>query len=188
MMGCCRCQWVNLRNPLYVKYHDEEWGVPSRDDAYLYEMLLLECFVAGLSWECVLNKRAAFREALAGFVPQRVAAFGEAEVRALLANPALIRHRGKLQAAIANSRVFLQIQAEFGSFASYAWGFAGNQVHVEAWNTRTFSPLSDALARDLKRRGMRYVGSVTLYSWLQAVGIVNGHDSGCFRRPVCTGI
>ena len=121
MVRASRCKWVNLKNPLYVKYHDEEWGVPSRDDAYLYEMLLLEMFVAGLSWECVLNKRESFRAAFAGFHPQAVAAFGEGEVAALLQNPGIIRHRGKIEAAIANSRIFLQIQAECGSFATYAW-------------------------------------------------------------------
>ena len=176
-MPLCRCHWVNLRNPLYVKYHDEEWGRPSRDDAYLYEMLLLEIFVAGLSWECVLNKREAFREAFAGFVPEKVAVFGETEVEALLRNPGIVRHRGKIEAAIANSRVFLRIQAEHGSFAAYAWGFAGDKVQEEPWQLRTSSPLSDALSRDLRRRGMRFTGSVTIYSWLQAVGIINGHGA-----------
>lgn len=174
-----RCQWVNESNPLYVKYHDEEWGHPSRDDAYLFEILLLECFVAGLSWECVLNKRDAFRSAFAGFDTRRVAAFGPSEVELLLQNPCIIRHRGKIRAAIANARVFLQIQAEFGSFADYAWSFAGGQVSYEPWHEHTSSPVSDALSRDLKRRGMRYVGSVTMYSWLQAVGIICGHGKEC---------
>ena len=175
-----RCRWCNPNNPLYVRYHDEEWGRPSRDDAYLYEMLLLEMFVAGLSWECVLNKREAFRAAFAGFNPQAVAAFGEAEVAALLQNPGIIRHRGKIQAAIANTRIFLQIQAEQGSFAAYAWGFTGNNVVREPYTQRTPSPLSDSLSRDLRRRGMRFTGSVTMYSWLQAVGIICGHGNECF--------
>lgn len=197
--ACCReitnkamsspcCQWVNLRNPLYVKYHDEEWGRPSRDDAYLYEMLLLECFVAGLSWECVLNKREAFRAAFAGFAPEKVAAFGEAEVAAMMRNSGIVRHRGKIEAAIANSRVFLQIQAEHGSFAAYAWGFSGGKVQVEPWQLRTTSPLSDALSRDLRRRGMRFTGSVTMYSWLQAVGIINGHGEECFLHRESTSV
>ncbi len=174
-----RCRWVNLRNPLYVQYHDEEWGVPSRDDAYLYEMLLLEMFVAGLSWECVLNKREAFREAFAGFDPQKVAAFGEAEVERLMQNPRIIRHRGKIEAARVNARVFLQIQAESGSFAAYVWGFTGGQILEEPYTSRTASPLSDALSRDLRKRGMRFMGSVTVYSWLQAVGIIYAHGEEC---------
>lgn len=175
-----RCQWVNLKNPLYVKYHDEEWGVLSQDDAYLYEMLLLEIFVAGLSWECVLNKREAFRAAFAGFNPEKVAAFGEPEVEMLMSTPGIIHHRGKIEAAISNSRIFLQIQAESGSFAAYVRGFAGGSVLVEPWHQRTTSPLSDSLSRDLRRRGMRFTGSVTMYSWLQAVGIICGHGEECF--------
>lgn len=174
-----RCQWVNEANPLYVKYHDEEWGVPSRDDAYLHEMLLLECFVAGLSWECVLNKREAFRAAFAGFDARQVAAFGPEEVESLLQNPGIIRHRAKIQAVIANARVFLEIRAEFGSFADYAWSFTGGRVICEPWHQRTSSPVSDALSRNLKSRGMRFTGSVTMYSWLQAVGIICGHGEEC---------
>ncbi len=176
-----RCQWVNECNPLYVRYHDEEWGMPSHDDQYLYEMLVLECFVAGLSWECVLNKRDAFRTAFAGFDAAAVAAYGEAEIEAMMGNPGLIRHRKKLEAAITNTRVFLCIQQEFGSFSSYAWGFAGGRVVYEPWQQRTSSPISDALSRDLKRRGMRFAGSVTMYSWLQAVGIICGHGSECAK-------
>ncbi|MBQ9829749.1 MAG: DNA-3-methyladenine glycosylase I [Akkermansia sp.] len=182
-----RCQWVNEGNPLYVKYHDEEWGRPSRDDAYLFEMLLLECFVAGLSWECVLNKREAFRAAFAGFDAQRVAGFGADEMKRLMLNPGIIRHRGKIQAAISNARVFLAIQREFGSFADYAWGFTGGKVIHEPWHQRTTSPVSDALSRDLKRRGMRFVGSVTIYSWMQAVGIICAHGQECARNNgLCT--
>ncbi|MBR5889251.1 MAG: DNA-3-methyladenine glycosylase I [Akkermansia sp.] len=183
-MPASRCQWVNLKNPLYIRYHDEEWGVPSRDDACLYEMLLLEMFVAGLSWECVLNKREAFRAAFAGFNPQAVAAFGEAEVAALLQNPGIIRHRGKIQAAIANTRIFLQIQEEYGSFAAYAWGFTRNEVLREPYTLRTTSPLSDAFSRDLRRRGMRFFGSTAAHSWLQAVGIINGHGEECEHASV----
>lgn len=174
-----RCSWVNERNPVYVKYHDEEWDVPSRDDAYLYELLVLEMFVAGLSWECVLNKREAFRAAFAGFCPEPVAAYGEAEVEAMMQNPGLIRHRAKMEAAITNTRVFLQIQQEYGSFAAYAWGFAGGCTVHEPYTARITSALSDAVARDLKRRGMRFLGSVTVYSWLQAVGIICGHGPEC---------
>lgn len=174
-----RCKWVNEQNPLYVKYHDEEWGVPTHDDAYLYEMLLLECFVAGLSWECVLNKREGFRSAFAGFDVVAVSAFLEDDVVRLMADSRIIRHRRKIEAAITNSRVFLQIQKEFGSFAAYAWGFSAGCVVQEPWHERTSSPLSDALSADLKRRGMRFVGTITVYSWLQAVGIICAHGSEC---------
>ncbi len=176
-----RCAWVNERNALYVKYHDEEWGVPSHDDPYLFEMLVLECFVAGLSWECVLKKREAFRAALAGFDARTLATCGEEEIEALMATPGIIRHRGKIEAAVANSRAFLAICQEFGSFAAYAWGFTGGRVVHEPWQLRTTSPLSDAISRDLKRRGMRFVGSVTIYSWLQAVGIICGHGPECAK-------
>ncbi len=176
-----RCAWVNERNALYVKYHDEEWGVPSHDDPYLFEMLVLECFVAGLSWECVLKKREAFRAALAGFDARTLATCGEEEIETLMATPGIVRHRGKIEAAVANSRVFLAICQEFGSFAAYAWGFTGGRVVHEPWQLRTTSPLSDAISRDLKRRGMRFVGSVTIYSWLQAVGIICGHGPECAK-------
>lgn len=182
-----RCRWVNERNPAYVKYHDEEWGVASRDDAYLYELLILEMFVAGLSWECVLNKRESFRAAFAGFDARKVAAFGAAEVATMLQNPGLIRHRAKIEAAIANTRVFLQIQQEYGSFAAYAWGGAGDKICYEPYTERTTSTLSDTIARDLKRRGMRFLGSVTVYSWLQAVGIIHGHGPECTFNSVCGG-
>ena len=138
-------------------------------------------FVAGLSWECVLNKREAFRAAFAGFDAAAVAAFSEAETDAMMKNPGLIRHRRKIEAAIANARVFLSIQREYGSFAAYAWGFTGGNVVHEPWQQRTISPLSDSISHDLKRRGMRFVGAVTMYSWLQAVGIICGHGPECFR-------
>lgn len=175
-----RCRWVNEHNPLYVHYHDTEWGVPHREDAYLYEMLLLESFVAGLSWECVLNKRAAFRAAFADFQVEKVAQFAEKEVTALMQNTGIIRHRGKIEAAITNSRVFLHIQAEFGSFAAYIAAFVGEHPLYEPYHKRVSSPVSDAISRDLKRRGMRFVGSVTMYSWMQAVGVLRAHGPECY--------
>lgn len=177
------CHWVNSRNALYVKYHNEEWGCPRRDDAYLYEFLLLEMFVSGLSWECVLNKRETFRAAFSGFNPAKVAEYGETEVALLVNNPGIIRHRGKIEAAVVNSRAFLQIQQEFGSFAAYVQRFTGEVVQVEPYTARTSSPVSDALSRDLKRRGMRFMGSVTVYSWLQATGFINAHGPECFLNP-----
>ncbi len=182
-----RCRWVNEHNPLYVRYHDTEWGVPSRDDAYLYEMLVLESFVAGLSWECVLNKRAAFRAAFADFQVEKVAQFDEKEVSTLMQNPGIIRHRGKIEAAIANSRVFLQIQAECGSFAGYIGSFVGGEPLYEPYQERTSSPVSDAISRDLKRRGMRFVGSVTIYSWMQAVGLIQAHGPECYLHAAGQG-
>ncbi len=182
-----RCRWVNEHNPLYVRYHDTEWGVPTRDEAYLYEMLVLESFVAGLSWECVLNKREAFRAAFADFQVAAVAQFGEKEVAELMQTPGIICHRGKINAAIANSRVFLQIQAECGSFAEYIAAFVGAAPLHEPYHTRVSSPVSDAISRDLKRRGMRYVGSVTIYSWMQAVGLIQAHGSECYLHDAGQG-
>lgn len=174
-----RCRWVNLENPLYVSYHDEEWGRPLHDDCKLYEMLLLECFQAGLSWECILNKREHFRKAFSDFDPAAVAAYGEADVRRLMADKGIIRNRAKIMAGIANSRVFLDIQQEWGSFDRYLWLFTKDAVVVEPYTERTTSPLSDAVSADLKRRGMKFVGSVTIYSYLQAVGVINGHGPEC---------
>lgn len=174
-----RCRWVNLENPLYVSYHDEEWGRLLHDDCKLYEMLLLECFQAGLSWECILNKREHFRKAFSDFDPAAVAAYGEADVRRLMADKGIIRNRAKIMAGIANSRVFLDIRQEWGSFDRYLWHFTKDAVVVEPYTERTTSPLSDAVSADLKRRGMKFVGSVTIYSYLQAVGVINGHGPEC---------
>ena len=174
-----RCAWVNLNNPLYVRYHDEEWGVPQHDDGALYELLLLESFQAGLSWECILNKREAFRQAFDGFDAQKVAAYGEEKIAALMQNPAIIRNRAKIAAAVKNSRVFLDIQKEHGSFDVYLWSFSGGKIIFEEYTLRTTSPLSDAVSADLKRRGMTFVGSTIIYSYLQAVGILNGHGKEC---------
>ena len=181
MPESARCPWVNLRNPLYVKYHDEEWSVPCHDDRALYELLILECFQAGLSWECVLNKRENFRRAYDGFDAARVAAYGEEKIRELLSDPGLIRNRRKVLASIRNSAVFLDIQAEFGSFDRYIWGFTGDGVPVrEECTLRTSSPLSDAVSKDLKQRGMTFVGTTIIYSYLQAIGVLAAHTENCF--------
>lgn len=174
-----RCRWCNLKNPAYVRYHDEEWGRPVRDDGALYELLLLECFQAGLSWECVLNKRDAFRSAFDGFDVHRVAAYGEDKIAALLRDPAIIRNRLKIRAAVRNSAVFEAIQREFGAFSDYIWSFTDGAVVHEPCTLRTTSPLSDTVSADLKRRGMTFVGSTIVYSYLQAIGIINGHEEGC---------
>lgn len=174
-----RCRWVNLNNPVYIRYHDEEWGVPEHDDQKLYELLILECFQAGLSWECVLNKRENFRLAFDGFDPEKVSAYDEAKCEALRNDPGIIRNRLKINAAVTNSQVFRKIQQEFGSFDSYIWGFANGKSIVEDYRQRTTSPLSDTISKDLKKRGMKFVGSTIIYSYLQAIGILNAHGAEC---------
>ena len=172
-----RCAWCNGKNPLYVAYHDREWGVLRLDDAYLYEMLILESFQAGLSWECVLNKREAFREAYDQFDWDKIAAYGESKVSALLADTRIIRNRLKVRAAIKNAAVFRDIRAEFGSFDAYLTHFTGGEILVE--HTKTTNDLSDRISRDLHKRGMRFVGSTIIYAYLQAIGAINSHEPGC---------
>lgn len=176
--GKPRCAWANPRNPAYVAYHDEEWGVPTHDDRTLLEMLILECFQAGLSWECVLNKREAFRAAFDGFDLEAVCAYDQKKIDALLANKDIVRNRLKVQAAVGNARVFREVQAEYGSFDRYLWGWTEGKVAYETGHTS--SPLSDAVSKDLKKRGMKFVGTTVVYSYLQAVGVIYSHDEGCF--------
>ena len=176
--GLPRCSWVNRKNADYVRYHDEEWGVPLHEDAKLFELLVLETFQAGLSWECVLNKRAAFRQAFDGFDAARVAAYGTVEIDALLQNEGIIRHRKKIEAAIQNAQVFLALQAEYGSFSTYLWGWTEGRVLVE--QGQVSSPLSDAISKDLKARGMKFVGTKVIYAYLQAAGLIYAHDPACF--------
>lgn len=176
-----RCAWTNLNNPLYVRYHDEEWGVPLHDDQELFELLILEGFQAGLSWECILNKREAFREAFDGFDITRVSSYDDAKVEELLSNTGIIRNRRKVTASIANAKAFLQIQEEFGSFDAYIWQFTNGKTVVESYTERTTSPLSDQISKDLKKRGMNFVGSTIIYSYLQAIGIINAHGPECDR-------
>lgn len=167
-----------------IRYHDTEWGVPSRDDAYLYEMLLLEAFQAGLSWHVVLSKRENFRQAFDGFDPHKIAAYGEDKIEKLLSDPGLIRCRRKMEGAIQNAKCFLQIQQEFGSFIAYLDTFTGGEIiRNTTGEVLVTSPLSDALSRDLRRRGMKYMGSVTVYSYLQAVGVIDDHMPECFMHP-----
>lgn len=173
-----RCKWCNPKNPIYVKYHDEEWGVPNFDERDLFEMLVLESFQAGLSWECVLNKREAFREAFDRFDVVRVSNYDEEKVEELIKNPGIIRNKRKITAAIENAKVFREIQVEFGSFREYLKGFTGEQIRVELG--KTTSPLSDAISKDLQVRGMKFVGSTIIYSYLQAIGIISSHEKYCF--------
>ncbi len=175
-----RCAWVNLNNPLYVRYHDEEWGVPEHDDKKLYELFILECFQAGLSWECILNKREAFRSAFDGFDIDKICEYREDKISLLMNNVGIIRNRRKIEAAVTNSRVFKAIQKEFDSFDKYLLGFSGDRIIIEDYTLRTTSPLSDTLSADLKKRGMKFVGSTTIYAFLQAIGIINAHGKECF--------
>lgn len=174
-----RCSWVNLKNPLYIQYHDKEWGRPLHDDQRLYELLILESFQAGLSWECVLNKREAFRTAFDGFDIDKIIAYDEKKQQELMQNAGIIRNRLKIKAAIKNSLVFKEIQQEFGSFDRYIWSFTDGKLLREPFTERTTSPLSDTISKDLKKRGMTFVGSTIIYSYLQAIGILNGHAEDC---------
>lgn len=177
----CRCHWCNLANPLYVSYHDHEWGVPLHDDRRLFELLLLETFQAGLSWECVLNKREAFRSAFDGFDYHRIAAYDSAKLESLAADHSIIRNRLKIKAAVTNAQAFIGIRREFGSFDSYIWGFTSGLTIRELGVVS--SPLSDRVSADLRRRGMKFVGTVIIYSFLQAAGIICAHEEGCYLAP-----
>lgn len=173
-----RCFWANPKNPLYIKYHDEEWGRPLHDDTRLLELLILESFQAGLSWECVLNKREAFRKAFAGFDRDSIIAYDESKIEELMHTPGIIRNRRKIQAAVGNAIIFKAIQEEFGSFDAYLSRFCPKEpIHDY---TSTTSPISDALSADLRKRGMRFVGSTIIHAFLQAIGVFNSHHPDCF--------
>ena len=176
--GKTRCRWANSRNEVYIRYHDEEWGVPVYDDHKLFEMLILECFQAGLSWECVLNKREAFREAFDGFDLEKICGYGVDKLSALKNNPGIIRNSRKISAAVINAQVFREIQRKYGSFSSYLWHWTDGSIIYE--KGRTSSPLSDRISKDLKKRGMKFVGTTTIYAYLQAVGVISAHMDGCF--------
>lgn len=183
--GLSRCGWVTS-DPLYIAYHDTEWGVPVFDDRKLFEFIVLEGAQAGLSWITILRKRENYRKAFAGFDPVKVAAFGEEEIKKLLEDPGIVRNRLKITSAVSNAAAFLKIQEEFGSFAEYSWDFVGGRPRVNRFRSLrevpATTPESDALSADLKRRGFRFVGSTIVYSHMQAVGMVNDHLVGCFRH------
>lgn len=180
--GKVRCRWANPKNETYIHYHDEEWGVPVYDDHKLFEMLILECFQAGLSWECVLNKQEDFRKAFDDFELEKVCSYDEGKIQELCENPKIIRNRRKILAAVANARVFREIQEEYGSFSSYLWHWTKNKVIYET--DAVSSPLSDAVSKDLRKRGMKFVGTVIIYSYMQAVGVIYSHEKGCFLEHV----
>ena len=174
-----RCIWVKENDPIYIKYHDEEWGVPLHDDHALYELFILETFQAGLSWATILHKRENFRRAYEGFIPECVAAFDAAKIKELMQDTGIVRNRLKIEASITNSRIFLTIVKEFGSFDCYIWGFTDGKPVRESCELRTTSPLSDTISKDLKKRGMKFVGSTCIYSTLQAIGVLAAHTDAC---------
>ena len=173
-----RCKWCNTNNSLYVTYHDNEWCKPRFDDQYLYEMLILESFQAGLSWECVLNKRENFRKAFDHFDLNKIICYDESKITELLDNPGIIRNRRKINASIQNSKIFKEIVEEYGSFYNYLKEFTNDKIIYEI--NKTTNDLSDAISADLQKRGMTFVGSVIIYSYLQAIGIIYSHDKDCY--------
>ena len=178
-----RCEWA--RTPLSIAYHDAEWGVPVHDDARLFEFITLEGAQAGLSWETILRKRDSYREAFAGFDPSRVARFTAARVERLLQNPGIVRNRLKVTSTVSNAKAFLAVQKEFGSFDAYIWRFVDGKPRQNAWRSLAEIPAktaeSDALSKDLKQRGFKFVGSTICYAHMQATGMVNDHTVDCFR-------
>ena len=184
-----RCKWAEGGNLDYIRYHDEEWGVPVYDDRLHYEFLILEGAQAGLSWSTILNKRDGYRKAFAEFDPARVARFTEKRVAKLLENPAIVRNRLKVTSAVTNAKAFLRVQKEFGSFSDYIWDFVGGKPIQNRFRRDSdipaTSPESDALSKDLKKRGFKFVGSTIIYAHMQATGLVNDHVAACFRfKPV----
>ena len=186
-----RCAWAGTNNPLMLEYHDREWGVPVHDDRKHFEFLVLEAAQAGLSWSIVLNKREGYRRAFSQFDPVKVARYTTQRVEKLVGDPAIIRNRMKIEAAVRNARAFLAVQDEFGSFNAYCWRFVDGRPRQNRWKTTSDIPVtsaeSDAFSKDLKRRGFSFVGSTVIYAHMQAVGMVNDHLVGCFRhREVAT--
>lgn len=173
-----RCSWCNLNNNKYILYHDNEWGKPTHDDNKLFELLILESFQAGLSWECILNKREDFRKAFDNFNYKKISKYNETKINELLNNKNIIRNKLKIKAAINNSKIFIDIQKEYKSFSNYIWSFTKNNIIYE--NDKVSSELSDKISNDLKKRGMKFVGTIIIYSYLQAIGIINSHEENCF--------
>jgi len=185
-----RCPWANPKNPLYLKYHDHEWGVPSYEDRELFELLILEGAQAGLSWETILNKRERYREQFDDFDVHKVAAYNETKVTTLLCDSGIIRNRLKIHAAITNARIFIEIQKEFGSFSTFIWGFVDHTPILNHYESieevPTATPLSEEISKNLKKRGMKFVGPTIIYAYMQSIGMVNDHLLGCFKHPSYT--
>ena len=173
-----RCKWCNLKNSKYIEYHDNEWGRPNFEDRYLFELLILESFQAGLSWECVLNKRESFIKAYDNFYIDKICSYNERKIEELLKNKEIIRNKLKIKASINNSKIFKTIVDEYGSFYNYLKNFTGDKIFYEI--NKTTNSLSDNISEDLKKRGMKFVGSTIIYSYLQAVGIIYSHDKECY--------
>lgn len=173
-----RCTWCNLNNPKYIEYHDHEWGKLNTDERYLFEMLILESFQAGLSWECILNKREAFKVAYADFDINKVIGFDEEKIEQLKNNPDIIRNKLKIKASISNAKIFKSIQEEYQTFYNYLCTFTHGKIIYET--EKTTSTLSDSISNDLKKRGMKFVGSTIIYSFLQAIGVIYSHEKDCF--------
>jgi DNA-3-methyladenine glycosylase I len=180
------CEWALAGNELYRRYHDEEWGVPVRDEGKQFEFLTLESAQAGLSWACILNKREGYRRCFADFDPVKVARFTDKRIAKILEDPGIVRNKLKVAAAVTNAQRFLDVQEEFDGFANYIWSFVGGKTIQNRWPTKrdvpTTSPESDALSKDLKKRGFKFVGSTIVYAHMQATGMVNDHTLGCFRH------
>ncbi|MGV8059721.1 MAG: DNA-3-methyladenine glycosylase I [Smithellaceae bacterium] len=182
----CRCPWVDLSKPDYVEYHDKEWGVPVYDDRLIFEFLSLEAAQAGLSWYTVLKKRENYRIAFENFEPERIVKFNQTKIEELMQNPGIIRNKLKIESTINNARRFLEVQSSFGSFSKYIWGFVGGKPKINTIRKLSdfpaTSPESDALSKDLKKRGFKFMGSTICYAHMQATGMVNDHSLACFRR------
>ena len=180
-----RCEWAESAGDLYIAYHDEEWGVPEHNDIKLFEALVLDGFQAGLSWAIILRKREAFRKAFDNFDPEKIASYGEDKIRALMHNEAIVRNQLKIRAAITGARLFQEITEEFGSFDQYIWQFVGGNPIVNKRKSMRDIPVStgesDAMSKDLKKRGFKFVGTTICYAYMQAVGMVNDHTINCFR-------
>ena len=175
-----RCAWCNLNNEIYVNYHDNEWGVLNLDDTYLFEMLILELFQAGLSFECVLNKREHFKAVYDNFDVNKVSLYDDNKINELMNNKNIIRKKLKIKASINNAKIFNSIKNEYGSFHNYLKMFTNDKVIYE--NNKTTSKLSDVISNDLRNRGMKFIGSTIIYSYLQAIGIINSHDDSCYKH------
>ena len=184
-----RCSWANPKNPRYIAYHDQEWGLPCRDELRLFEMLNLEGAQAGLSWETILNKRESYRQAFDGWDARLIAAYDDARVAELLANPGIVRNRLKVNAAISNARAYLRLVAEGGSLAALLWDYVDGKPIVnriaEQGDRPARTELSDLISKDLGKRGFKFVGSTIIYAYMQGIGMVNDHDLACFRHQEC---
>jgi DNA-3-methyladenine glycosylase I len=183
-----RCVWCG-DDPLYQQYHDQEWGLPCRDDKKLFEFVLLEGAQAGLSWITILRKRENYRKAFAGFEVEKVAAFNEQDIERCVGNVGIVRNRLKINSAISNARCFMEVQAEFGSFSNYFWGYVDGTPIVNHWASHSEIPastaLSDRISKDMKKRGFKFFGSTICYAHMQAIGLVNDHTTDCYRHAQC---